>query len=257
VTQADFISAFDRTAVIIPALNEARNLEVLLPELRRYNLAQILVCDNGSTDDTPQVVETLGAACVFEPRRGYGSACFAGMRRLAREIEIVVFIDADLSDDPRRLPDLVAAIARNECDLVIGARVRELREPQAAGFAQRFANRLFPILMRIGWGHRYRDMGPFRAIRRESLEAMNMRDRAYGWNIEMQIRAVEMGIRIREIPVPHRRREFGKSHISGNVRGVARAAYWITRTCVTMWMTKRRRFARGEVPMRDCTSRVS
>jgi glycosyltransferase involved in cell wall biosynthesis len=247
VRKADSIPAFDRTAVIIPALNEARNLEILLPELRRFNPAQILVCDNGSTDDTRSVVERLGATWVFEPRRGYGSACFAGIRRLTRDIEIVAFFDADLSDDSQRLPELVLPIGSSECDLVIGARVRELREPGAASLAQRVANRLFPMLMHLGWGRRYRDMGPFRAIRRASLDAMNVQDRAYGWNIEMQIRAVEMGLRIREIPVPHRRRRFGNSHISGNVRGILRAAYGITRTCAVLWLTKQSRRARHPV----------
>jgi hypothetical protein len=106
---------------------------------------------------------------------------------------------------------------------------------------QRVANALFPWLMHRGWGYRYTDLGPFRAVRRSALQDMNLRDRAYGWTIEMQIRAVELRLRIREVPVAYRRRRIGRSKVSGNLRGVIRAAYWITRTCAAMWLTKRAR----------------
>ncbi len=233
-------------AVIIPALNEARGLSTLLPMLEEMGLGQILVCDNGSTDDTREIVETRGAVWVYEPRRGYGAACFAGMQRLAPSSRIIVFLDADLSDDPTLLPSLVEPIVGGESDFVIGARVARLRERGSMTFPQIFANRLFPLLIKLGWGHSYEDMGPFRAIGRASLEAIAMQDRAYGWTIEMQIRAVELGLRIREIPVPYRKRR-GRSKISGTVRGVFLAAYWITRTCSVLWLTKRSRLrCRGE-----------
>jgi len=228
-------------ALIIPALNEEKNLTELLPQLAAMGLGQVLVCDNGSTDSTRGVVEAAGATWVYEPKRGYGAACYAGMRRLGDAIDVVAFLDADLSDDASRLPDLVAPILRDDCDLVIGARAAALREPGSTTIPQRFANWLMPLMIRLGWGHRFTDLGPFRAIRRTSLDAIDMQDRAYGWTIEMQIRAVELGLRIREVPVAHRNRRHGKSKISGTIRGVALAAYWIIRTCTVLWWTKRRR----------------
>ncbi len=231
-------------AVIIPALNESESLRELLPLLTTYALGQVLVCDNGSVDATREVVEALRAQWVYEPKRGYGAACFAGMQRLAPPIEIVVFMDADLSDDVASLPKLVEPIVSDQCDLVLGARVPQQREAGSTTLLQRFANRIFPVLIRAGWGYDYTDLGPFRAIRRSSLEAIGMRDRSFGWTIEMQIRAVELGLRIREIPVAYRRRRCGRSKISGTIGGVLRAAYWIIRTCAVLWMTKHRRMTR-------------
>lgn len=228
-------------AVIIPALDEAESLSELLPILQPFRLGQILICDNGSTDHTRAVVEANGATWIHEPHRGYGAACYAGMQHLAATSAVVVFLDADLSDDPTLLPALAAPILDNESDLVIGARAPRLREPGSMTLPQRFANWLFPWLIRLGWRHRYTDMGPFRAIRRTALDAIDMQDRAFGWTIEMQIRAVELKLRIREIAVPYRRRPKGPSKISGTVRGVWLAAYWITRTCGRLWLTKRRR----------------
>ncbi len=228
-------------AVIIPALNEADNLAELLPILSSLNLAQIIVCDNGSTDATPQVVRENNALWIHEPVRGYGSACYAGIDALTDSITIVVFIDADLSDDPRRLPELVTPIAQDESDFVLGARVASLREAGSTSAPQRIGNWLVPKLIRCCWNYQYLDMGPFRAIRRDALDAIDMQDRAFGWTIEMQVRAVELGLRIREIPVPHRRRLKGDSKISGTVRGVFLATYWILRTCFMLWITKRRR----------------
>lgn len=232
-----------RTAVVIPALNEAENLDQLLPLLVSQSFGQILVCDNGSTDDTHGVIDRHGAQWVHEPRRGYGSACFAGLKQLDDTIDVVAFIDADLSDDPTKLTDLVMPVLRGEFDLVIGARVASLREPGSMTLPQRFANRLFPVLLRLGWGHSFADMGPMRAIHRRALDEIDMQDRDFGWTIEMQIRAVELGLRIHEVPVPYRKRSHGPSKISGNIRGVARAAYWLTRTCAGLWLTKRRRAA--------------
>lgn len=230
-------------AVIIPALNEAESLRKLLPMLRAEKLGQIIVCDNGSTDETREVVRSNQCTWVYEPRRGYGAACFAGMRRLADFISIVVFLDADLSDDPVRLRDLVFPILAESHDFVVSARTAALREQGAMTFPQRVANVLFPLFMRIGWGFHYTDMGPFRAISRWALDRIDMQDRAYGWTIEMQIRAVEEGLRICEIPVSYRRRA-GKSKISGTVRGVVLAAYWIVRTCAMLFITKRSRSPR-------------
>ena len=244
IPQAAPGNALGRVGVIIPALNEAANLCELLPRLAALGVGQTIVADNGSTDATRDVAEAIGATWVFEPRRGYGAACFAGLRQLADHVQIVAFLDADLSDDPALLPALVQPISAGTHDLVIGSRAKGGREPGAMSAPQRFANWLFPLLIRIGWGYRFTDLGPFRAVRRSSLDAMRMEDRAFGWTIEMQIRAVELKLRIAEWPVPYRRRLHGASKVSGSLRGVLLAAYWITRTCVGLWLTKRSRIHR-------------
>ena len=154
---------------------------------------------------------------------------------------MVVFLDADLSDDVSKLSELVTPILANDFDFVLGARVTSLRETGSETFPQRVANWLFPLMIRLGWGFKFSDMGPFRAIRRNCLDVMDMQDRAFGWTIEMQIRAVELGLRIKEIPVPYRKRSMGKSKISGSLIGASRAAYWIIKTCAWLWITKRRR----------------
>ena len=234
--------ALHRTAVIIPALNEAAALADLLPILGDMSLGQVIVADNGSTDATAEVAVRCGASMVREPRRGYGAACHAGMQHLDDSIDVVVFLDADLSDDPRLLPELAGPVLRGECDLVIGTRHRELREPGSMTFAQRFGNALATGLIRWGWGYRYHDLGPFRAVTRSALDAIDMQDRAYGWTVEMQIRAVELGLRICQIPVPYRRRKLQtKSKISGTIRGSLLAGYCILSTCGRLRWTRRRR----------------
>ena len=241
MSDSDTVIDLSSAAVIIPALDEAENLALLLPQLASMGLGQILVCDNGSTDATPEVTIEHGAEWVHEPTRGYGAACYAGMERLSPSVSVVVFMDADLAEDANLIATLVSPITSGQCDLVIGARGKSLRDPGATTLPQRLANRLMPYLIRLGWGHTYTDLGPFRAIRRSSLEAINMQDRAYGWTIEMQVKAVESQLRIREIPVPHRIRRHGQSKISGTVKGTFLAAYWITRTCAGLWLSKRRR----------------
>lgn len=238
-TLADILGT---TAVIVPALNEAPNLALLLPQLARLNLGQIVLADNGSTDQTPQLGRQHGATVVVEPHRGYGSACFAGMQHLLPHIDVVAFIDADLSDDPALLPQLVQPIHDDQKDLVLSHRAPHLRQPGSMTFAQRFGTGLAVKLVHLGWGFRFADMGPFRAIRRTALEAMHMQDRAYGWTIEMQIRAVELGLRIAEIPTPYRRRpDQTKSKISGTLTGSLKAGYWILSTCARYWWTRNSR----------------
>ena len=228
-------------SVVIPALNEADSLSVLLPRLATLHVGEVLVCDNGSTDATREVSERLGARWIFAPHRGYGAACFAGIEQLSPQSLVVAFVDADQGEEVGLLPNLAVPILKDQRDLVIGTRSAHLRASGSATWPQRFGNWLLPKLVRLGWGHRYTDLGPFRAIRRESLLAIGMRDRAFGWTIEMQIRAVELGLRIAEIPVPHHKRAFGRSKVSGSIKGVVLAGYWIIRTCATLWVTKRRR----------------
>ncbi len=230
-----------RVAVVIPALNEALNLSILLPAIEAIAVGQIVVADNGSTDETRSIVAQHLATWAYEKKRGYGAACHRALLHMAPSMDVVAFMDADLSVDAALIRDLVKPILRGESDFVLGARTLERRQRGSMSRPQRLANRLFPLLIRLGWGYRYLDMSPFRAIRRSSLEAIDMQDRAFGWTIEMQIKAVECQLRIREITIPYGKRKHGHSKISGTPIGVARAAYWIIRTCAVLWWTRRRR----------------
>ena len=237
-------SSLQHVAVIIPALNEATALDELLPILAALKPGQIIVGDNGSTDETAAVARRHGATVAREARRGYGAACYAALQGVGDDFDVIVFLDADLSHDPRLIPTLVAPVLAGQADLVIGTRSATLRQPGAMTLPQRFGDWLATRLIRFAWGYRYEDLGPFRAIRRSSLERIDMQDRAFGWTIEMQIRAVEEGLRIQQIPVPCLRRT-GRSKISGTVRGVAGAAHGILTTWWRLWRTRRRRMQPG------------
>ncbi len=214
------LHALPQVAVIVPALDEAPNLPLVLP---RIPCDRVIVVDNGSTDDTARVARELGATVVSEPRRGYGRAVLAGMEALrADPPEVLAILDADGADDPGRLPDLARPILDDRADLVLSDRTRTAA-PGALNPAQRFGNRLATALIARSTGHRYRDMGPFRAIRWSSLHTLGMEDPTWGWNVEMQVKAVHHGLRIVEIPLPYAPRAHGRSKISGTVRGVVRA----------------------------------
>ncbi len=231
--------------VIIPAHNEAASLRALLPRLLDAEPGQVVVADNASTDDTAEVVSELArqttttvVTLAQELRLGYGAACSAGIDRVQRERDIVVFMDADSSDEPRRLAALVRPIATGAADLVIGCRVRRLQEAGAMTPPQRFGNWLATRLIRLRWGHRYHDLGPFRAIHKPALDAIGMRDRAFGWTVEMQVRALQVGLRVLEVPVPYARRRVGRNKISGTVRGVVLAGYYILSTIGRLALTR-------------------
>ncbi len=212
-----------RVAVIIPALNEERSLPLVLAALPTVD--DVIVVDNGSTDGTARVAAAGGARVVSEPRRGYGSACLAGIAAL-RDPDIVVFVDADFSDHPDELPALVAPIEEGTADLVIGSRTQGNREEGALLPQARFGNKLACLLVRIIYGHRYTDLGPFRAIRFDALMRIGMRDRNFGWTVEMQIRALRQGLRVTEVPVSYRKR-IGVSKITGTILGTLCAGYKI------------------------------
>ncbi len=217
------VSSSPRIAVVIPALNEEKSLPLVLAALPKVD--DVIVVDNGSTDRTADVARTGGARIVSESRRGYGSACLAGIAAL-REPDIVVFVDADFSDHPDELPLLVAPIAEDRADMVIGSRALGNREKGALLPQARFGNMLACFLMRVIYGHRYTDLGPFRAIRLSSLRKIGMRDRNFGWTVEMQIRALRHGLRVTEVPVSYRKR-VGVSKITGTLSGTLRAGYKI------------------------------
>lgn len=207
------------TALIIPALNEEKSIESVIQKLPRELYEAVIVVDNGSTDRTADVARAAGARVVTEPRRGYGFACLAGIAALPQSTEMVVFMDADGSDLPQEAEQLIRPIAIDEADLVIGS--RELGDAEAGSLSphQRFGNRLAVSLVSLFYGHSYTDMGPFRAVRRSSLDELQMRDTNFGWTMEMQIKAIQHGLRITEVPVTYRRRKTGQSKISGNIWG--------------------------------------
>jgi glycosyltransferase involved in cell wall biosynthesis len=215
-----------RIAVIIPALNEEDGIVKVLEAIPGW-VDDLIVVDNGSTDATASISRSKGARVIDEPRRGYGAACLAGIETLENP-DVVVFLDADFSDHPEEMASLVDPIIDDEADLVIGARVPQRREPGALTIQSRFGNWLACHLVALFWGIRYTDLGPFRAIRFVSLEALEMRDTDYGWTVEMQIKAAKIGLRALEVPVSYRRR-IGRSKISGTIRGTLGAGVKILR----------------------------
>jgi len=216
-------------AVIIPALDEEDAIGAVVASIDRTLVRDVIVGDNGSRDATAEVARRGGAVVVPVAERGYGAACAGALTALADDVGIVVFMDADGSDDAGEMRALLAPIVRGDADLVIGARVNV--ERGALTPQQRFGNRLATLLIRMIHGHRYTDLGPFRAIRRELLDRIDMQDRRYGWTVEMQIRALQLGARVHEVPVRYRKR-VGKSKISGTVTGVIKAGWWIVYTIV-------------------------
>lgn len=210
-------------SVVIPALNEEAAIEGVVRAVPLGIADDVIVVDNGSDDLTAERARHAGARVVSEPRRGYGRACQAGINSLAPEAQIVVFLDGDGSDCPELMWRLVEPLINGTNDFVIGSRTRGNREPGSMNFQQVFAGRAAGFLMRALYGVRYTDMCPFRAIRRDALERLNMREETYGWNLEMQMRAARAGLQILEVPVDHRRRAGGRSKVSGTLRGTTMA----------------------------------
>ncbi|MBX3179844.1 MAG: TIGR04283 family arsenosugar biosynthesis glycosyltransferase [Candidatus Hydrogenedentes bacterium] len=207
-------------AVVIPALNEEAAIGRVLRDIPAW-VDDVVVADNGSTDGTAAAARAQGARVVSVPERGYGAACLAGIAALASP-DVVVFLDGDYSDHPEEMPLLVDPVIRGEVDLMIGSRMRGAREAGALSPQAAFGNWLATRLIRLFWGIRYTDLGPFRAIRYRTLLGLDMRDRDYGWTVEMQIKAALHAVPADEVPVSYRRRE-GVSKVSGTVRGVVGA----------------------------------
>lgn len=218
-----------KTTLIIPALDEEDAIGAVLQSIDRELINEIIVGDNGSRDATARIATELGIRVVYVPERGYGAACAGALAEMSDDTELVVFMDADGSDDPEEMAALMAPILKGEAELVIGSRALGVVERGALTPQQRFGNWLATRLIARLYGYRYTDLGPFRAISRELLDRIGMRDRRYGWTAEMQVRAAQLGAPIVEIPVRYRRRA-GRSKISGTIRGVLQAGFWILYT---------------------------
>ncbi len=208
-----------KAVLVIPALNEEDSIVRVLGEVPADLFDEVFVVDNGSTDRTAERAVAQGATVLHEPRRGYGNACLRALQELSPDTEIVVFMDGDGSDLPAEASRLLGPIADSQADLVLGSRELGRSEPGALGLPQRLGNRLATWLVRLIYNHRYTDLGPFRAIRLSSLRGMGMRDRNYGWTVEMQIKALQQGLSVKEIPVSYRRRRAGASKVSGSLWG--------------------------------------
>jgi glycosyltransferase involved in cell wall biosynthesis len=205
--------------VVIPALNEERALPRVLREIPRPLVRRVVVADNGSTDATARVASDHGAEVVREPERGYGAACLRALAHLASDPpDIVVFLDGDYSDHPNELPSVIQPILERRAELVVGSRAAGRAERGSLSPQQRVGNAIASAALFLLYGARYTDLGPFRAIRWESLQHLQMCDRNYGWTVEMQIKAARHGIPHCEVPVSYRRR-IGSSKVSGTLKG--------------------------------------
>ena len=226
-------------SVVIPALNEEEPIAGVVRECLATKIPnEIIVVDNGSTDTTAKRAGTAGARVVSAPQRGYGRACAAGVRAVSPNSDIIVFLDGDGADCPESMSQLVDPILAGNFDFVIGSRTRGQRQPGSMNFQQVFAGRFGGWLMSILYGVRYTDMSPFRAIRRDALEKLSMKEETYGWNLEMQMKAARSELRIQEIPVNHRCRAGGVSKVSGTFRGTFIAGARIIMTFLRVAMSK-------------------
>ncbi len=226
-------------SAIIAALNEEAAIGKVVSEVPRHIADEVIVVDNGSTDRTTEIARAAGARVVRELRRGYGRAFRAGLREVSPSCEIVVFLDGDGSDYPEMMDRLVEPIIEGTHDFVIGSRTRGQRERGSMNWHQVFAGYMVGFFLRLLYGVRSTDMGPFRAIRRDVLERLNMREETYGWPLEMQMRAARAGLRTLEVPVDYRRRAGGQSKIAGTLRGSVLAATRILLTLARIAMEAR------------------
>jgi len=214
-----------RIVAIIPALDEEGSIGGVVAAIPRNLVSEVLVVNNGSTDRTAEAAAAAGACVVTEPERGYGAACRRGLEAAAGA-DILVYLDGDASDQPGELASVLDPVVRGEADLVIGSRLLGRREAGAMPPHAILGNWLAARLVRLLYGVRITDLGSFRAIPRSALLALGMRERTYGWPVEMIVKAARRGYRIREVPVTHRKR-IGRSKVAGTLVGSLKAAYFI------------------------------
>ncbi len=216
-------------AVIIPAFNEEASIGKVISDIPRAFVQEIIVCDNGSTDSTALKATQSGASVVSEPRSGYGWACLKGMEYVDswdRKPDIVVFLDGDYADYPDEIPDVVRPIVEEGYDMVIGSRPLGHPQPGSLTPPQIFGNWLATSLIKLFYGYKFTDLGPFRAIKYDKLCELQMEDKTYGWTVEMQVKAARLGFTTTEVPVQYRPR-IGQSKVSGTIKGTFLAGYKI------------------------------
>jgi len=229
-----------RVSAVIPALDEEEPIAAVVRAIPAQLVSEVIVVDNGSTDQTAARAREAGARVVHQPLRGYGRACKAGLEAVSPLADVVVFLDGDGSDCPEAMDRLLAPLAAGTHDFVIGSRVRGEREPGSMNGAQLLGGALASACLRFLYGVHYTDMCPFRAIRRDALIGLGMREQTYGWNLEMQTKAARSGLRVLEVPVPHRRRAGGRSKVSGDLLASAQAAVRILWTLARLALQDRR-----------------
>jgi len=232
--------------VVIPALNEEATIADVVRNLRRKGFSRVRVIDNGSSDATAQHARAAGAEVLREPRCGYGQACRRGLENIPRGAVWILFCDGDGSDDLDDLDLMIAAA--EDADLVLGNRFATKSGRKALTRVQRFGNQLVSKLIEHGWRFRFADFGPLRLIRRDALDTIDMRDRGFGWNVVMQIRAIEAHLRIKEVPVRYRARQDGRSKISGNIVGAACAGFGILQAVARLYFAPTRFNSAGGAP---------
>lgn len=219
--------------VVIPAYNEEESVPLVVKAIPDV-VNEIVVVNNNSTDRTAENARNAGAVVIDQPEQGYGNACLKGiayLRSRDRHPDIIVFLDADYSDHPEELSDLIKPILEEDIDMVIGSRALGNREDGSMMPQQRFGNWLATRMIRLFYGKKFTDLGPFRALKFDKLVAMNMQDRTYGWTVEMQVKAVKMGYSYTEVPVSYRKR-IGVSKITGTIKGTVLAGYKIITTII-------------------------
>jgi len=241
---AHFSPSTVTTLAIIPAFNEARAIGQVVSDIPDRLVDEVVVVNNASTDATETNARAAGATVIDESRQGYGAACLRGIKYArTKQPDIIVFLDGDYSDHPEEMPRLVEPIAADEADFVVGSRIRGESEAGALLPQAQAGNRLACTLMERIWDADYTDLGPFRAIRFSDLRALNMQDKTFGWTTEMQIKAVEAGLRVEEVPVSYRR-GIGPSKITGTLSGTVKASAKILWTISRMAATTHRRAPR-------------
>ena len=206
--------------VIIPAYNEAAAISKVIGDIPNF-VQEIIVVDNGSTDPTSEVAKRAGATVIIEPNKGYGFACLKGIEYIQnsnQKIDIIVFIDGDYSDYPQQISEIIAPILNQNIDFVLGSRKKNLSEKGAMRPQQRFGNWLATNLMRLFFDSKFTDLGPFRAIKYKVLQQLSMKDKTYGWTVEMQLKILKQNFTYMEVPVKYRNR-IGVSKVSGTLKG--------------------------------------
>jgi glycosyltransferase involved in cell wall biosynthesis len=226
-----------RVSVIIPTHNEAQSIGRVLADLPAGLVTEVLVVDSNSTDGTPEIAAKMGARVLHEPRRGYGRACLTGLAATTNP-DVVVFLDGDYSDRPAELPLLLAPIIEDRADITLGSRLGERRIREALPWHQVFGNRLAAVLIRLLYGLRLTDLGPFRAGRADVLRRLDLQENTYGWAVEMILKGTLRGFRVVEVPVSYYPR-IGKSKISGTLRGTVGAAWFILSLIVRYYFRRR------------------